>query len=210
MSRRIDKALFARIGRPCTWERAVLSLDRQEDGQVSLLSPPQDRGYVFEPAVSLRALFTSDGREQEQDMAGMWERGECRMTFDPAYRIGPQDRVTWTDLVVRSTFEIRASGQATDPLPPYLTKLLSIRTGSGLLSSLEFAGEPGSDGVLLLVRWASVPSAGTRFSVTAEGRPVWVVQSESVVRAFGRTTKNQLPGRVSLRRDFALLRDDWR
>ncbi len=210
MSRRIDKALFARIGRPCLWERAVLSLDRQEDGQVSLLSAPQDRGYLYEPPVKLRALFTSDGREQEQDMAGMWERGECRMTFDPAYRIGPQDRVVWTDLRVRSTFEIRASGQTTDHLPPYLTKILAVRTNASILSPLDYSTEADSEGVLTLLRWVAPPSAEALLAVVAEGHPVWIAQSESVIRAFGRNTKNQLPGRVSLRRDNPLLRDDWR
>lgn len=211
MSRRIDRALLNRVGRPCLWEQAILDTVRREDGQVLLDVAEADRGYRYAEAVAMRCLFTSDSREFSHDPSGVWESGRCRMTFDPQWSIGPQDRIVWTDLDVRMSFELYASGTATDLLPPYLKEIVAVRSGATLYTALDVQPTLNADGTLASLGWnITPPAAQTVLGVVAWGRPVWIVEGASMVRAFGRNTKNQLPGQVSLKRDDVLLRGEWR
>lgn len=218
MSRRIDRALLRRVGRPILWEQAILRTSKRYDGSVPFFAgEPEDRGYHYSPPKKLKALLTSDNRRQAFDVEGAWESGRAMMTFDAALDIGPQDRITFLDLPVRQELELQRGAGSTDEVPDDLSvvSLLAVRDDGrvyilGQDYQLQFTRDPVTEENLVAgIDWSpsqDPPAASSGYGLLVKIRPVWIVQGPPMIRALGPGKRNQLPKRANLVRDDRRIR----
>lgn len=209
MARRIDAALLNRVGRPCTWERSIPSLNRLTTGHIDWTEGTQDRGYVYADPQTIKALFTSDNRNESFDVKGSMERGTCSMTFKADLHIQPQDRIVMQDLPIEERVKVVRSATTSDVLPcKHVVEIIALETASASYTyGADFLIDVATDGTSTL-RWIapSPPATSTPYLLTCTIKPVWIVLDHGFVRAFGPAAKNQLLKRVTLQRDDQAIR----
>lgn len=209
MARRIDAALINRVGRPCTWERSIPSLDRMTTGHINWTGGTQDRGYTYADPVAIKALFTSDRRSETFDVKGSIERGTCSMTFKADLEIQSQDRIIMQDLPITERVKVTRSATTSDVLPcRHVVDILALETATTTYTyGADFLIDVATDGTSTL-RWiaSSPPATATLYYLTCTIKPVWIVLEPAFVRSFGPAAKNQLLKRVTLQRDDQAIR----
>jgi len=209
MARRIDAALLNRVGRPCTWERSIPSLNRLTTGHIDWTSGTQDRGYTYADPVTLKCLFTSDNRNETFDVKGAMERGTCSMTFKADLEIQSQDRIVMQDLPITERVKVTRSATTSDVLPcRHVVEIIALETATASYTyGADFLIDIATDGTSTL-RWIATtpPATATLYYLTCTIKPVWIVADQALVRSFGAAAKNQLLKRVTLQRDDQAVR----
>jgi hypothetical protein len=203
--RRVDRELIKRVGRPAIWEKGVLCPNIREDGQHPYACPycGSGRGYLYSDPQTISILFTDDNRKEGFDIAGAWEQGIAEATVQAHHQVGDQDRIINQDDPIRDTIHVTRGSTDTDELRlHYVDEIVLLRDISQtytLDSDFDLVVSNGNSTIKWLNGGLS-PSSGTQYAVMAMIKPVWIVQSHEMIRAFGPGKKNQLPLRLVLKR----------
>ena len=207
--RRIDRALLRRVGRKALWQKAILCPNLRSDGQhdytCNYCSGNNGvRGYIYTDDNEIYALFTSDGRQEEFDLAGAWERGECYATIATHHPIGEQDRLVPLDAPVRYELQVvRGSGSLDLLRVSWVEEIVLLRSLSALYSptsDYELTRDSHGHSGIHWKTGGQSPAVGCLYSVVMMIRPTWIVVEAPMLRAFGPGKKNQLLLCVRLKR----------
>lgn len=203
-SRNIDDRWLRnpKVARFVWWERGLLRPGHTHDGRGQFFEgAPQDRGYTYMPAKKISGIVTSDDQDEAFDIAGAWRLGRCSFTCSAKLDLGPQDRITFLDMPIRTSEEITRGAGAADILTSYLgaTEVVGIVDGDGTVyrAGFDFQLSYSADRTISEIRWegTDAPTTSTVYAVHLNVRPRWIIKDQPKTRSFG---KNQLPLRVTL------------
>lgn len=199
-----DRRLIRRRGRKCTWYQAVLCPCQQYDGAQAAPCTSCERGYLYEPPKKISALIMSDDRREEFDLAGAWERGEARATFDASLHIGQEDKIVVQDFPIRDSL-VQERGEGTkDTLRLPIIDLLVVRGKEDTYTKgTDFQLVSSASDESSQIEWLNggrAPQQGEAYSLLCLLKTAWIAQSHSMSRSLGPRKRQQLPGRVRLLR----------
>ena len=88
----------------------------------------------------ISGIVTSDDQDEAFDIAGAWRLGRCNFTCSAKLDIGPQDRITFLDMPIRTSEEITRGAGAADILPLILVQpeVVGIVDGDGTVYRAGF------------------------------------------------------------------------
>ncbi|MEA3224961.1 MAG: hypothetical protein U9Q07_03355 [Planctomycetota bacterium] len=203
--RRIDRAFLRRVGRPATWEKGLLCPNISDDGRHPYSCPycSGGRGYQYVDPQTIKALFTSDDREEKFDLVGAWEHGKCEATVAANYAIADQDRlVSQDDPVAYSLVVERGSGDVDVLRVPHAVELVYVQgltQGYTVGADCKLSQNENGD---YHIEWleAQAPTATDKYTVRLLIYPTWIVIGTPMIRSFGPGKRNQLMLRVPLQR----------
>lgn len=187
------------------WEQALLRPSHTADGRGKFFEgTAQDRGYLYQAARKVYALITSDDRDESFDVEAAWMNGKCNMTFSADLGIGPQDRITFLDMPVRTSEEVERGSGASDALVSRLgaTEVLAIVGADNTLyrAGFDYQLTYNANKTIASIVWggADAPTAGDPYAVHLNVRPQWIVKDHPKIRSFGAGKRGQLPKKVTL------------
>ena len=202
VGRQQDRQLMQRVGRLCSWQQALLCPCQQYDGAQGPPCAVCDRGYLYQPAQKIRALFTSDNRKERYDMAGAWEKGSAHCTVAAHIEIGDQDKLVVEDFPIRDNVILTRGATTKDTIPQkHVVDILVLRDksttytkGTDFNLSTDDNGNPA-------VEWVTggrQPDEDVGYTMLCTIKMVWIVDTHAFIRTLNGRTSGQLPKRVEL------------
>lgn len=203
--RRVDRSLIKKVGWEVLWYKAMLCPKTRTDGQLDhTCSSCDERGYIYSEPVAIKGIFHSDNRQEDFNMAGAWEMGTARFSYEAHRELGVQDKIIVLSHPVRDSLVIERGAGSSDVIrSPNAVELLAVRdegatynVGSDCSLVVDASGNSS-------IKWeegSTSPAAGENYSIIFTLQPTWIAAEHPMYRAFGSRDRDFLPHAVLLKR----------